>query len=137
MGDVGYLDDQQRFWYCGRKSHRVQLKHQTLFTEPCESLINRHPSVYRSALVGVGEMPQIPVVLVEPWPEHRPANAREIQRLVSELLSICQASEVTRDIQHVFVYPDKLPTDIRHNSKIFREKLVPWATQQLRQEAQA
>lgn len=34
------------------------------------------------------------------------------------------------DIDEFFVYPRSLPTDIRHNAKIFREKLKPWAEQQ-------
>jgi hypothetical protein len=29
------------------------------------------------------------------------------------------------------IYPGRLPTDIRHNSKIFREQLAPWAAKQL------
>ena len=24
IGDVGYLDDQDRFWFCGRKTHRLR-----------------------------------------------------------------------------------------------------------------
>jgi acyl-CoA synthetase (AMP-forming)/AMP-acid ligase II len=36
MGDVGYLDEAGRFWYCGRKSHRVETAAGTLFTECVE-----------------------------------------------------------------------------------------------------
>ena len=53
MGDVGYRDDQGRLWFCGRKSHRVILADETLFTIPCEAIFNTHPAVCRSALVGV------------------------------------------------------------------------------------
>jgi len=34
---------------------------------------------------------------------------------------------LSKEVQRVVVYPKKLPTDIRHNSKIFREKLTDWA----------
>lgn len=137
MGDVGYLDPSDRFWYCGRKSHRVRLANQTLFTEPCEAIVNNHDHVYRSALVGVGSTQPTdegkrPVLVVEPWPEHRPATMTEQNRLIEELYLRCQDSDVTRDIQDIMIYPSKLPTDIRHNSKIFREQLGPWAEQQLK-----
>src|SRR6202030_3608242 len=54
MGDLGYLDEQGRVWFCGRKSHRVITTDGTLYTIPCEAVFNTHPAVYRSALVGVG-----------------------------------------------------------------------------------
>ena len=50
MGDVGYLDEQDRFWFCGRKAHRVVTAERTYFSIPCEAIFNRHPKVYRSAL---------------------------------------------------------------------------------------
>jgi acyl-CoA synthetase (AMP-forming)/AMP-acid ligase II len=75
MGDVGYLDEQGRFWCCGRKSHRVLTARGPMFTEPCEAIFNTHPHVHRSALVGVGEAgKQQPVMIAEPWPEHRPKD---------------------------------------------------------------
>ena len=53
MGDLGYLDAQGRLWFCGRRAHRVKTKAGTLFTIPCEAIINEHPDVARSALVGI------------------------------------------------------------------------------------
>lgn len=127
MGDVGYLDEQDRFWFCGRKGHRVQTAGATMFTIPCEAIINTHPIVYRSALVGVGESgKETPVVIVEPckgqWP-----NAKS--RLVEELRQLAAGHETTRDIKH-FLLHKSLPVDIRHNSKIFRERLREWARKQ-------
>ncbi|MDD5169421.1 MAG: fatty acid CoA ligase family protein, partial [Syntrophales bacterium] len=55
MGDVGYLDDFGRLWFCGRKTHRVEAGENTLFTIPCEAIFNHHPRVRRSALVGIGK----------------------------------------------------------------------------------
>ncbi|HEX5447086.1 MAG TPA: fatty acid CoA ligase family protein, partial [Pirellulales bacterium] len=54
MGDVGYLDERQRFWYCGRLSQRVLTAQGAMYTECCEAIFHQHPAVYRSALVGVG-----------------------------------------------------------------------------------
>ena len=75
MGDVGYLDDQDRFWFCGRKSHRLLTGKGTMFTIPCEAIINTHEKIYRSALVGVGELgDQSPVCLLYTSPSPRDAT---------------------------------------------------------------
>jgi acyl-CoA synthetase (AMP-forming)/AMP-acid ligase II len=132
MGDVGYLDKQDRFWYCGRKSHRVRTASGPLFTEPCEAIFNAHPHVYRSALVGVGPVgQQQPVIIIEPWPEHRPRISTQLHELLTALTALGRANPITSGIQHILVHPGRLPTDIRHNSKIFREQLAPWAAKQL------
>ncbi len=55
MGDVGYLDAHDRFWFCGRMAQRVQTAAGPMFTIPCEAIFNRHPEVARSALVGIGD----------------------------------------------------------------------------------
>ena len=133
MGDVGYLDQEGRFWCCGRKSHRVQTNGDTLFTEPCEAIVNTHEHVYRSALVGIGEEgKKTPVMIVEPWPENKPRDNANKKRLCDELKQLADRHELTKSISNFLVYPGRLPTDIRHNSKIFREKLAPWAELQLR-----
>jgi acyl-CoA synthetase (AMP-forming)/AMP-acid ligase II len=131
MGDVGYLDDAGRFWFCGRKSHRVQTASETLFTEPCEAIFNQHPAIYRSALVGVGEPgQQTAVIVAEPWPDHWPKSRVSEDQLLAELRQRAAASERTRSIQHFFLMRS-LPVDIRHNAKIFREKLAPWVVAKL------
>ncbi len=136
MGDLGYLDDRDRFWCCGRKSHRVQTQWGDMFTEPCEAIFNAHPHVHRSALVGLGEVgKQRPVIVAELWPEHTPADSLAEEQLVAQLRGLGKEFDHTRMIEDVLVYQGRLPTDIRHNSKIFREQLVPWAAQKLRGKA--
>jgi acyl-CoA synthetase (AMP-forming)/AMP-acid ligase II len=126
MGDVGYFEG-ERFWYCGRKSHRVVTATQTLFTDPCEAIFNQHPAVYRSALVGVGERGrQVPVIIVEPWPDKFPGTPAAEKELLAELRALGAKHPHTADIEHFFVHRS-LPVDIRHNAKIFREKLAVWA----------
>ncbi|MZH42218.1 MAG: AMP-binding protein, partial [Nitrospinae bacterium] len=67
MGDVGKWDDQDRLWFCGRKSHRVVTDSETYFTIPCEAIFNTHPDVKRSALVGQGAgKHREPVMIIEP-----------------------------------------------------------------------
>ena len=127
MGDVGYLDERDRFWFCGRKSHRLITKDGVMFTIPCEAIFNGHPRVFRSALVGLGSRPsQRPVVIVEPWPGKEPRGRREWETMRSELRTLAQEKTHTRSID-TFLWRRRLPTDIRHNAKIFREKLRQWA----------
>ncbi len=123
MGDVGYLDEKDRFWFCGRKSHRIETRNGPMFTEPIEAIANTHPAIYRSALVGLGERPaQRPLVILEPW--KRGGDTGQIQREVLERL---KSNPTSSGVEDVVFYPKKLPTDIRHNSKIFREQLSDWA----------
>ncbi len=131
MGDVGYLDELDRFWFCGRKSHRVITDQTTMFTIPCEAIFNQHPRVYRSALVGVGPpRQQRPVVIVELWPNHRTKSPVDERQLVSELLALAVEYEHTQIIRDVLIHKS-LPVDIRHNAKIFREQLGLWAAKKL------
>jgi acyl-CoA synthetase (AMP-forming)/AMP-acid ligase II len=124
MGDLGYLDAAGRLWMCGRKSHRVQTSGKTLFTIPCEGVFNVQPDVYRTALVGVGAAGAAqPVLCVELKPECRGANREQVRR---ELLTLGAAHPHTSGIRSILFHP-AFPVDIRHNSKIFREKLALWA----------
>lgn len=129
MGDVGYLDTEERFWFCGRKAHRVQNGKRTWFSIPTEAFYNQHPAVYRSALVGVGKKQNIrPAIIVEPWKEKFPETADLRNQLIDELRQL--GLKHGTDIQDVLLIRD-MPVDIRHNSKIFREKLAVWAAMRL------
>ena len=131
MGDVGYLDDGGRFWFCGRKAHRLQTPHGPMYTIACEAIFNQHPAIYRSALVGVGQPgKQRPVMIVEPWPGKRPWRRRSKRKLLAELAALGQANPLTRNIEHILIHRS-MPVDIRHNAKIFREQLAPWAARRL------
>ena len=131
MGDVGYLDEEDRFWFCGRKGHRVRTAEGTMFTVVCEAISNLHPKIYRSALVGAGPAGNAtPVMIVEPLPEAWPSNPADVKSLVEEVKQRLAGHPKTSSINHVLL-KQKLPVDIRHNSKIFREQLKPWAEEQI------
>ena len=134
MGDVGYFDSQGRLWFCGRKSHRVITPNQTYFTEPVEGIFNSHPAVFRTALVGVARNgTREPVLCVERNSSTLSPNERRLTnaQLTSELLEIGAKFELTRQIRTIRFHP-RFPVDIRHNSKIFREKLAVWAATTVR-----
>ncbi|HUE17194.1 MAG TPA: fatty acid CoA ligase family protein [Planctomycetaceae bacterium] len=131
MGDVGYLDDQGRLWYCGRKSHIVTTPKGSLFTEPCEAIFNEHPRVFRSALVGVGRRgEQTPVIIVEPLKGQFPLLSADRQKFSAQLRDLAAANPLTLDV-HTVLFHRSLPVDVRHNSKINRERLALWAANAL------
>lgn len=128
MGDVGYLDSQDRFWFCGRKTHRVITRKSVLFTETIEAIVNSNPEIYLSALIGTGDrFSQEPMVVIEPWPMSHPGRRLSKTQLTQAVVEQLSKNPLSKEVQRVVVYPKKLPTDIRHNSKIFREKLTDWA----------
>ncbi len=133
MGDVGYLDDGDRFWFCGRKAHRVETKEGPMYTIRCEAIYNAHERIYRSALVGIGVMgQQKPVMICQPWPGRFPESEAEKEELRQELQALGRENSLTQGIETLLLHPS-LPVDIRHNAKIFREKLAVWATSELKQ----
>jgi len=124
MGDLGWMDKKGRIWFCGRKNHRVITEKGTLFTIPCEAIYNNHPRVFRSALVGIGSSPkQRPVICIELEPRD---SRGEKKQLMVELFALAKKSAVTKNIDTI-LFKKVFPVDIRHNSKIFREKLALWA----------
>lgn len=129
MGDLGYRDESGRLWFCGRKAHRVQTESETLFTVNCEHIFNKHPAVYRTALVGVRLNSHTePVLCVE---LERGSKKYNLRTMTEELLELGQSQDQTKNIKQI-LFHDSFPVDIRHNAKIFREKLALWAEQELK-----
>jgi acyl-CoA synthetase (AMP-forming)/AMP-acid ligase II len=142
MGDVGYFDEQQRFWYCGRKNHRVETLNGTLFTECIEAIFNQAHWVERTALVGIGPREsQVPIVIYEtealthinpaPGGPLMPEDAfREIPREMERI------AEKHGFSIRLFLRHKRFPVDVRHNSKINREALAAWAEIELAKQKQ-
>lgn len=127
IGDLGYQDTQGRLWFCGRKAHRVETPEGRLFTVCCEAVVNQHPLIYRSALIGLGDRPQQqPLFVVEPEAGALPQSTEARKKLADELFELIQHNPRTATIK-TLLFRKALPVDIRHNAKIFREQLRPWA----------
>ncbi|MCA9052251.1 MAG: AMP-binding protein [Planctomycetaceae bacterium] len=151
IGDVGYLDEEGLLWFCGRKAHIVATEHGRMFSVCCEEIFNEHPSVYRSALIGMtlssgvannqhsthsGQFSgdaahrstclQTPVIVVEPEPGTFPESEEVRERFISELLALGGANPLTARIERI-LFHRSLPVDTRHNVKINREALAVWA----------
>jgi acyl-CoA synthetase (AMP-forming)/AMP-acid ligase II len=129
MGDLGYFDAEGRLWFCGRKSHRVQTAAGDLYTEPIERIFNTHEAVRRTALVGVGSAGAArPVLCVELEPGTDASRWAELER---DLRALGAAHESAKQIEAFLLHP-KFPVDVRHNAKIFREKLAAWAAERVK-----
>lgn len=131
MGDSGYLDAEDRFWFCGRVAHRVLTTAGPMYPVRCEAIFNQHPDVRRSALVGVGPAGrQRPVILIEPHQGRMPKSQQAQAALLEGIRQLGAANPLTKDIADFLLHP-AFPVDIRHNAKIFREKLAVWAGKRL------
>lgn len=129
MGDLGYLDEKGRVWFCGRKSHRLRTATGELYTIPVEGVFNTHPEVFRTALVGIGRPgSQRPVLCVE---LEQGVSSSWKEQIRIELLEIGAAYPHTVGVTDILFHP-AFPVDIRHNAKIFREKLAVWAAAKLK-----
>ncbi|MFJ1461070.1 fatty acid CoA ligase family protein [Nocardia sp. N2S4-5] len=127
-GDLAWIDEEQRIWFCGRKSQRVHTAAGPLFTVQLEQVFNTVPGVARTALVGVGARgAQRPVLCVELEPG---ADAGQVE---AELRSRRERFEVAAPVRKFLFHPG-FPVDVRHNAKIGRERLAVWAQRRLQKE---
>lgn len=124
-GDVGHLDEQGRLWVEGRLPHVITTADGVLTPVGPEQAIESVPAVARAAVVGVGPCGTQQVVAVL---ETIPA-ARRVS-LAGAVLAASVRASTSLPIAAVLVVP-RLPTDIRHNSKINRTRLADWATRLL------
>lgn len=120
MGDLGYFDAEGNLWFCGRKAHRVRIGEKELYSIQCEYIFNKHPDVFRTALVGVNGKA---VLCVEAEKNDKPIDELKLKK---GLLEMAAAHSLTMDIDTILFHPG-FPVDIRHNAKIIREKLAVWA----------
>jgi olefin beta-lactone synthetase len=129
MGDVGYLDDAGRLWFCGRKAERVETPDGPYYTELVEPIFNAHPGVARTALIGAGHDRRRPAIVVEPRSREVVATPSLRRRLVRELRALGAKHRHTDLIRLAYLHPH-FPVDVRHNAKIHRLTLARWAATQ-------
>lgn len=131
MGDLGYLDDHGKLWMCGRKSHAVTAVYQgqpkNYFSISCERIFNTHPEIKRSALVSVTCNQKTAALLCI---ELHSKSLISSSKLLNELKFMADRHPQTAGITQFLVHRN-FPMDIRHNAKIFREKLAVWAQKQI------
>jgi acyl-CoA synthetase (AMP-forming)/AMP-acid ligase II len=127
MGDMGFYDNNGYLWFKGRKAHRVITKNAILYPVCCEAIFNAHKKVFRSALIGIGpENNKTPIIIIQPIPGIIPLYGEKREIFIQELKELAAKEKHTAGISE-FLFQADFPVDIRHNAKIFREKLTIWA----------
>jgi acyl-CoA synthetase (AMP-forming)/AMP-acid ligase II len=120
-GDVGHLDARGRLWIEGRMPHLIVTDGGPVAPVGPEQEVERVDVVRRAAVVGVGpHRLRQAVAVVETLPRAGRAGLAD-PRLTS---AVRRATGIR--LAAVLVVP-RLPTDIRHNSKIDRLRLSAWA----------
>ena len=120
-GDVGHLDERGRLWIEGRMPHVLVTADGPIAPVGPEQQVEHVGAVRRAAVVGVGPhgLRQAVAVVETVAPTARPGLADP------ELTAAVRASTGI-PLVAVLAVP-RLPTDIRHNSKIDRSRLSGWA----------
>jgi len=121
IGDLGYIDDQGRIWFCGRKTHRAETPLGLVCPVTSEAIFNAHHGVRRSALVALGDKGKQSVAIVIERNELGKKLDRNV--LEKELLDMAKNNALTAQIKSVH-FCDHFPVDVRHNIKIDRLKLA-------------
>jgi len=120
-GDVGHLDARGRLWIEGRMPHVIVAADGPIAPVGPEQEVERVRGVRRAAVVGVGPRGLRQAVAVV---ETIPPSARA--GLADARLSHAVREGTGIPLVAVLAVP-RLPTDIRHNSKIDRSRLSGWA----------
>ena len=109
VGDLGYLDELGRLWFCGRKSERVETAGGPLYTDCVEGSLAGVCGGRRIALIGLG-----------PRGAERPA-------LCVEGAAESSIEAALRALDYAVFFRPAFPVDVRHNAKIHRLQLKAWA----------
>jgi acyl-coenzyme A synthetase/AMP-(fatty) acid ligase len=119
-GDVGHLDTAGRLWVEGRLVHVITTADGPLTPVGVEQWIEAESPVTGAAVVGVGPpgIQQAVAVVVPDVPQSVGLATRELTKAVRAGTGLRLAAVLTIDA---------LPVDIRHASKIDRQRLARWA----------
>lgn len=118
-GDVGHLDDGGRLWIEGRLAHIITTPVGVVTPVGPEQRLERLDDVLLAAVVGVGPAGHQVVVAVVEAPGHVPGVAP---------LELADDLRLAAGVEFAAaLVVDELPVDIRHNSKIDRQRVARWA----------
>jgi acyl-CoA synthetase (AMP-forming)/AMP-acid ligase II len=123
-GDVGYLDEQGRLWFCGRKSHICEYGGERYYSVQVEHCFNSLAGIERVALVNVSRSEERILALC----------IETTRRFVGSKSKALIAKNVTETalrrgvpVKLILFYPKAFPVDKRHHAKIERHLIAAWA----------
>lgn len=130
MGDLGYLDEKGRLWYCGRKSHRIQRGEVNYYPVKVEAHFNQLEWVNRAAMVGIPseKYGEYMVIIIELIKDKIPKQYKRKKKREQFLINYGQKRDQPVD---AILFKKRIPVDIRHNAKIKRDVLAEWAKDKL------
>ncbi|SDQ22516.1 alpha/beta fold hydrolase [Quadrisphaera sp. DSM 44207] len=135
-GDVGHLDVEGRLWVEGRLAHVLTTAGGALTPVGPEQRVQQLDAVARAAVVGVGPVgAQQAVVVLEAAGGAGGGAAAPPGLAPLDLLDAVRAVAGV-PVAAVLVV-DRLPTDVRHRSKVDRTRVAAWAARVLAGEAPA
>jgi acyl-CoA synthetase (AMP-forming)/AMP-acid ligase II len=119
-GDVGHLDDLGRLWVEGRLAHVITTPVGVVTPVGPEQRMERLDEVDLACVVGVGPTGRQVVVAVVEAPECVVGVAP---------IELTDALRLAAGVEFAAVLVvDRLPVDVRHNSKIDRLRVARWAS---------
>ncbi len=123
MGDLGYLDQNQNLWFCGRKTHRVNLDQESFVSSiPHEIPFMRIRGVNKVALIPAVNNQGKAALVIEKKKDVQNEHILKDIKAINEQI-------IREDIIKEYYQYKELPVDVRHNIKIDRVKLANMAKQ--------
>jgi olefin beta-lactone synthetase len=124
--DIGHLDGEGRLWIEGRLQHVVTTPAGPVAPGGPEARIDALDAVLRSAVVGVGPQGTQAVVAVVEVTGGPGTDGVRRGLAPTDLAAAVRGAAAPVPLAAVLV-TDRVPVDIRHNSKIDRTRLAHWA----------
>ncbi len=135
MGDLGFLDQEGRLWFCGRKAHKVRISNpqKDYYSIPTELVFNDHKAIKKTALIYLKEeLCVTPALVIERFDGKTKLSRKEQEEFKNELFDRALSHENTKEIKCFFLHK-KLPVDRRHNIKIDRQFLSSYFNRRKKQ----
>lgn len=126
-GDVGRIDERGRLWIDGRIQHIITTPAGVVTPVGIEQLAETVPDVVRACAVGVGPRGTQSVCVVV---EAKGGTGLASVALSERVRDAIRAGGIEAPVAAVLVAP-RIPTDIRHNSKVDRTRVAAWAARVL------
>ncbi|MEI8026056.1 MAG: fatty acid CoA ligase family protein [Pseudomonadota bacterium] len=123
MGDMGWLDVEGRLWFCGRQAYSFSYKGTMFYSVLVEAPFNRHPEIFRTALISLETKDGIrPALAIERHDQQVSLKSSKRQEFLAQLHVLGQTSAEASVIEDFFLVKS-FPVDVRHNIKIDRTRL--------------